>query len=303
MTSRTGKNAAENAGAENKGAEEQVADAANDAVDDNPWLERVTQIGWIAKGVVYTFMGVTAFQIAQQDQPTDQGSDDASPQGSIGRIAEAPFGRVLLAVLTVGLILYAAWRLLSVAIIRGHELRDWADRVGYTFSAIFYLLLAYTAGKAAISGVDPEESNSVESLSKSLLETTAGRWILGIGGVATMAVGAFFVIHKGLQRSFVDDLDGVSATIGANRPKRKALVIAGIAGWVGRGLVTIMVGFFVVRAAVRFDPNDARGFDRALRQVAGTGVGSALVVVSAIGLILYGLFCFFSHRVRSLETS
>ncbi len=303
MTSRTDKNAAENTGAENKGAEEQVADAANDAVDDNPWLERVTQIGWIAKGVVYTFMGVTAFQIAQQDQPTDQGSDDASPQGSIGRIAEAPFGRVLLAVLTVGLILYAAWRLLSVAIIRGHELRDWADRVGYTFSAIFYLLLAYTAGKAAISGVDPEESNSVESLSKSLLETTAGRWILGIGGVATMAVGAFFVIHKGLQRSFVDDLDGVSATIGANRPKRKALVIAGIAGWVGRGLVTIMVGFFVVRAAVRFDPNDARGFDRALRQVAGTGVGSALVVVSAIGLILYGLFCFFSHRVRSLETS
>ncbi len=276
-----------------------VGDTIDEAVEQNPWLERVAQIGWIAKGVLYTLMGLTAIQIARQD-PT---SKDASPEGSIGRVGEVPFGRAVLVVLTVGLILYFAFRLLSVALIRGNELSDWADRVGYTFSGLFYLVLAFSAGKAAISGVDPEGSNSVESISKSLLEVTTGRWLLGIGGLVTIGIGGYFVIHKGIQRSFADDLEGVQADPGANAPKRRALLIAGIVGWIGRGIVTIFVGYFVVRSAVRFDPNDARGFDRALRQVAGTSLGSMLVLLCAVGLIAYGVFCFFSYRFRTLEDS
>lgn len=276
-----------------------VADTVDDAVADNEWLERVTQVGWVAKGVVYTLMGLTALEIARQD-PT---AEDASPEGSIGRVAEAPLGRLLLTVLTVGLILYFAWRILSVAVIRGNGWKEWADRIGYTFSALFYLVLAFSAGKAAISGVDPGGSNSVESISRSLLDTTPGRWLLGIGGVITMAVGAYFAIHKGLQRSFADDLDGVNADIGKNATKRQALLISGIIGWIGRGIVTAMVGFFVLRSAYRFDSNDARGFDRALRKVAGTSTGSTLVLVCAVGLIAYGVFCFFSHRFRSLDES
>lgn len=286
-------------GRSGKGAHQEFADD----VDGSVWLERLTQAGWIAKSVVYTLMGLTAFQIAQQDLAEGQGSGDASPEGSIARIAEAPSGRVLLAVLTVGLVLYAAWRLLSVAVLQGHELRCWANRIGYTFSAIFYLTLAYSAGKVAITGLDPEESNSVESISRSVLEMAAGRWIVGLGGVATMGLGVYFGVHKGLQRSFVDELDGVNKTFRNNGSKRKAVLVTGVAGWVGRGIVTIMVGFFVLRSAVRFDPDDARGFDRALHQVAGTGVGSALVVVTAIGLILYGVFCFSSRRLQTLKQS
>lgn len=74
-------------------------------------------------------------------------------------------------------------------------------------------------------------------------------------------------------------------------------------GWIGRGIVTVLVGFFIVRAAVRFDPDDARGFDRSLRQVVGTGTGSALVLVCAVGLIAYGIFCLMSHRFRTLKGS
>lgn len=276
-----------------------LADSVDGTVAAHPWLERLTQIGWIAKGVVYTLMGLTAAQIARQD-PT---SKDASPEGSIGRVGEAPLGRVLLVVLTVGLLLYCAWRILSVAAIRGSELSDWGDRIGYTFSALFYLVLAFTAGKAALSGVDPEGSNSVERISKSLLEITAGRWLLGAVGVVTILVGIYFVIHKGLQRSFVDDLQGVDANPSHNKTSRGALVIAGLIGWIGRGIVTGLVGFFIVRSAVRFDPNEARGFDRTLRQVAGTSTGSTLVLVCAAGLIAYGVFSFMSHRFRTLKDS
>jgi len=275
-----------------------VAETVDDAVEENPWLERVFRFGWIAKAVVYTLMGVAAIQIARQDSGAD---GEASPEGSIAAIADAPVGRPLLAVLTIGLVLYIIWRILSVAVISGKGVREWGERVGYTFSGIFYLLLAYTAGKAAFTGVDPEESNTVESLSTSVMEMTGGRVMVGAAGLVTIGVGVFFIVHKGIQRSFADDLDGVQSDPRDNEAKRAALVVAGVIGWIGRGVVTVFVGFFLVRAAVRFDPNDARGFDQSLRQVAGTGLGSSVVFACAVGLVAYGVFCFLSYRFRSLK--
>jgi amino acid transporter len=273
------------------------ASDVDDVVDDHPELERLTQLGWIAKGLVYLLMGLTTAQIARQDAP----SDDASPEGSVGRIAEAPLGRVLLVVLTVGLLMYCAWRLLTVVLIRGNSASDWGDRVGYTFSGLFYLVLAYTSGKAAFTGVDPERSNTVERLSKSVMELTAGRWLVGAGGVVVIGLGVFFVVHKGIQRSFADDLKSVSARPSDNEPKRAALVVAGVVGWIGRGVVTALVGYFVLRSAVVFEPDEARGFDRSLREIAGTGLGSALVLVCAVGLISYGVFSLVSYRFRTLK--
>jgi len=275
-----------------------VADTVDDAVDDNPWLEKVFKFGWVAKAVVYTLMGVAAIQIARQDSGAD---GEASPEGSIAAIADAPVGRPLLAVLTIGLALYVIWRILSVAVVRGNGASEWAHRVGYMFSGIFYFLLAYTAGKAAFTGVDPEESNTVESLSKSVMEMTAGRTMVGAAGLVTIGVGVYFVVHKGIQRSFTDDLDGVQRDPRDNEAKRAAVVVAGVIGWIGRGIVTVFVGFFLVRAAVNFDPSDARGFDQSLRQVAGTGFGSAVVLGCAIGLVAYGAFCLVSYRFRSLS--
>ncbi len=275
-----------------------VADTVDDAVDENPWLEKVFQFGWIAKAIVYTLMGVAAIQIARQDSAAE---GEASPEGSVAAIADAPVGRPLLAILTIGLVLYVMWRILSVAVIRGNGASEWADRVGYTVSGIFYILLAYTAGKAAVTGVDPEESNTVENLSKSVMEMTGGRVMVGAAGLVAIGVGVYFAVHKGIQRSFTDDLVGVQPDPRNNEPKRAALVIAGVIGWIGRGIVTIFVGFFVVRAAVNFDSNDARGFDQSLRQVAGTGLGSSVVFACAIGLLAYGAFCFVSYRFRTLD--
>lgn len=274
-----------------------VAGRVDDAVDGHPWLERLTAVGWIAKGIVYTLMGLTAVQIARQSPTTD----DASPEGALGRISDAPFGRVLLGILTIGLLLYSVWRVLSVALIRGRGTSAWADRVGYGFSALFYLALAWTAGRAAVRGHRPGRSSSVERYSRSALEMSGGRVALGLAGLVTMAVGAYFIAKKGIARSFTDDLDGVVTNPSDNEPERGAIVVLGVAGWIGRGVVTILVGFFVTRAAWRFDPNEARGFDQSLRQVAETSTGSMLVLACAVGLIAYGVFCLASYRLRSLE--
>jgi succinate dehydrogenase hydrophobic anchor subunit len=275
-----------------------VADHVDDAVRENPAIEHLTRLGWIAKGVVYILMGGTAVSIARHS--ASSGSDEASPKGSLEQVLEQPGGRVMIGVLAVGLALYCIWRVLSVAVIRSNDLHAWADRIGYSFSAIFYGVLTFVAAKAAVNGVQPEKDNTIETWSTEIMGWTFGRWLIGAAGVVVLAIGAYFIVSKGIQRGFCKDLTGVSGRADDDEIE-KALVIAGVAGWIGRGVVTMLVGFFMTRAAWRFDPDDARGFDGSLRRLAEGGIGSVLVWIAAIGLILYGAFCLASHRRRRLR--
>ncbi|BAN00565.1 DUF1206 domain-containing protein [Ilumatobacter coccineus] len=269
----------------------------DELVDANPVVHRIARLGWIAKAVVYGLMGFTAMGIAFQRPP----SGDASPQGSLRRIAEAPLGRIVLVVMAVGLACYIVWRVLSVSLIRGNKLSDWGDRIGYSFSAIFYVVLAWSAASAAYTGDDPGGTNSVEELSRSVLEAPLGRVLLGVGGVVTIAIGLYFSIEKGLRRSFADELQGVDPTVRGTNGRKRLTVLAGLVGWVGRGIVLVLVGYFVARSAIRFDPDDARGFDRSLREISGTTTGSIVVFGCAACLYAYAAFCALSLRYRRLD--
>lgn len=260
-------------------------------------IEVLTQTGWVAKGIVYLLFGMTAIAIARQSTPTEE----ASPKGSLSLVFEAPAGRVLMGALAVGLALYAVWRLASVALVDGTDHEAWAHRIGYAFSAVFATTLSYASVRAAWSGSQSDDSSTVETLSTTLLEHSVGRWLLAVGGVTTIGVGLYFAVHKGIRRSFADDLTGLTTDGRALRGGELVVWLSGIAGWIGRGVVTALVGFFVVRAAIQFDPAEARGFDRALREITSTTVGSLLAWVAAVGLVCYGVFCLISVRRRDLD--
>jgi hypothetical protein len=279
----------------NDGVVSKVADNVDEAVRERPVIETIAQLGWIAKGLVYLLMGATATSIARQ-RPTD---DQASPKGALGQVLDQPGGRVLLGVLAVGLVLYTVWRILSVAVIRGHAASDWLERIGYGFSAAFYAILAFVSGETALRGGEPGRDNTVERVSRSLMGSSFGRVLVVFGGILVIGIGLYFIVRKGIMRDFADDLRGVDEHGGD--AVARTILVAGVVGWIGRGAVTVLVGFFVLRAAIQFDPNDARGFDGALRQVATSPTGTVLVWCCAVGLALYGAFCLLSHRRRHLE--
>lgn len=282
-------------GSADGGVTDGVADEVKEQVDQRPWVESLTQIGWVAKGVVYVLFGATATQIAR-NEPSD---DEASPNGALNRLMEQPGGRILLGVLAVGLFLYALWRVLSAAVIRGDDLSAWLHRVGYGFSAVFYALLGFTAVGTVRRGTESESSSAVERLSSAAMEMPLGRYLVGLAGIVTVGVGIYFVVRKAAMRSFVDDLHGISD--GSDDVTDRVVVGSGVAGWIGRGVVTALVGALVVQAAVQFDPDEARGFDGALKEVSSSSAGTVLVWVGAVGLILYGAFCLLSHRYRRIE--
>ncbi len=274
-------------------AAQTIPEAVDDAMARRPWVEPVLRAGWVAKGLVYLLMGMTAFSLARQAS----GGDEASPEGALGRLAAQPGGVALLAVAGVGLLLYAAWRLVSVALVRGTEGESWLRRAGYLFSAGFYVMVGRAGVVAAMHGDRPRDSGSVERASRWALDQPLGRWVVLVAGVVVMIVGSWFAIDRGVRRSFLDSLRFDDVLPG----ERTAVVWAGTLGWVGRGVVTVLVGFFVARSAWTAHGEDARGFDRALREVASTTLGSALVAVAGVGLVLYGIFCVAAVRHMEIE--
>jgi type IV secretory pathway VirB2 component (pilin) len=274
------------------GADDQVADTVSEVTREHDWVEPVVRAGWAAKGVVYSLMGLLALSIARQ-QPAEE---DASPEGALSVVLEQPFGRVLLAVLAVGLVLYSCWRVLTVALIRGSDVKDWLERIGYSFSAAFYAVLAVTAGRHALAGRDPERSSTVESLSSSVLGSTFGRVVVGAAGVIVIGVSLYFA-SKAVRRSFLENL----TFEGASEGERHLVTTSGVVGWAGRAVVTFLVGLFVTIAAVQADPSQARGFDQSLRTVASSSWGTSVVLLAAVGLIVYGVYCLLSLRHRELE--
>jgi Domain of Unknown Function (DUF1206) len=274
-------------------ATDKVSEKTDETLDEHPWVERTARFGWIAKGVVYALMGLTAFTIGRH-RPT---SDDASPEGAIGQLRSTSFGTALICALVVGLVLYVAWRLLSAGMIRGNKPKDWLERIGYLFSAIFYAVLAFTAISAVVQGKDAEDKNTVERLSAWTLAHPIGRWVLLVVGVVVIGIGVFFIIDKGIRKSFLKDVD----LAGVSEAECKAIRTAGTVGWISRGAATAAVGFFVAQAAWRYDAHDARGFDNAFRELATHDVGSVAVLVTGLALVVYGVFCALIVRHLDLD--
>ena len=72
--------------------------------------------------------------------------------------------------------------------------------------------------------------------------------------------------------------------------EKKWIVMLGRAGFAARGVVLVLMGAFLTRAAWQYDPDQATGIAGALRALQGTSYGAPLLGVTAIGLACFGLF-------------
>jgi hypothetical protein len=81
----------------------------------------------------------------------------------------------------------------------------------------------------------------------------------------------------------------------ADRRARQVALRSGQVGFVGKGAAIAIVGVLVVVAAIRFRPEEA-GLDAALHTLAAQSFGPYLLAVISLGLLAYGVFCFFDAR-------
>ena len=73
-----------------------------------------------------------------------------------------------------------------------------------------------------------------------------------------------------------------------------------VVGHLARGVVFGLIGIFLTRAAIEYDPKNAIGLDGALHRLADASYGSYLLGVTAAGLVCYGLYCLVDARYRDV---
>ena len=264
---------------------------------EHPGVVKVGRIGWFAKGVVYAIAGYLALSVAADASgwsDTAAGDQEASPTGAIKTVAGSAGGTLLLWLLAFGMLLYAAWRVVSALLPGGTDAGAMAHRIGYVVSAIIYSTFALSAIALARDSPAVQDGNrKVTDISSSIMSNTVGRLVIGVVGVMVVAVG-LYRMSKGFKVDVADELDlgGMSASR-VRWTKR-----LGAVGEVGRGIGIGLVGFFLVRSAVRYDPNQATGLDGALRRLATESWGVIVVAIVGIGFAAYGIFCLatFTHR-------
>ncbi|WP_062645913.1 DUF1206 domain-containing protein [Streptomyces maremycinicus] len=248
--------------------------------------------GFTARGVIYLLVGLLALQIAFGD-----GSQQADRQGALEEISQKPFGAVVLWALGIGLVGMALWRLSEVVFGSvGEDGRSAKKRLLALARCVFYSFVAYSvlafATGSGSGGSGDEQSRDVTARA---LELPAGQWIVGAGGAGIIVAGVW-IGARAVMRSYHKKL-----RLGEMSPRVRRLVdVTGVGGGAARGLVFAAAGGFAVRAAVEYQPDEAKGLDDTLRSFAGTPAGPGLLACVAAGLMLFGLFSFAMARWRKV---
>jgi hypothetical protein len=268
---------------------------------EHPGLVKLGRVGWFAKGIVYVIAGLLALLVAREASGwSDDGGGaegEASPTGAIKTIADSTGGPLLLWAVAIGMLLYAAWRLVSAAMPGGSDAKAWAHRIGYGVSAIIYTTFAISAIRLAADRSSSTDGNSTATdLSSRVMEASGGRFLIGLVGVIVMGVGAYR-IGKGVKLDVNDELD----LSGMNPDRARWTRRLGAVGEIGRGIGIGLVGFFLLRAALTYDAAEATGLDGALRRTASESWGVVLVALVGIGFAAYGVFCVTTFTRRRLE--
>ncbi|MCZ4347974.1 DUF1206 domain-containing protein [Devosia neptuniae] len=244
-------------------------------------FETLARAGYIARGVVYLLLGGLALSSAIWGGEDAEGSSDA-----LSSLLGLPFGRVLLALVAVGLLGYVLWKLaqsLLNADDRDHDLNDWATRAGQLISAVANLFLMFTAARMALAmGGGEGGGNGEETASAWLLQQPFGPYLLG-------AVGAGVIGFAGAQFWY-----------GATGGYRKHLSLpSGHGSWLdricafglmARGAVFAIIGGFVLYAAFTVSAEQAGGTADALDYVRRLPFGAWLYGLGALGLAAFGAY-------------
>jgi Domain of Unknown Function (DUF1206) len=251
-------------------------------VDSSSLLDAGVRLGLVVYGIVHLVIAITAVQVAFGDR-----SEQASQQGAMAQLAQSPFGDVGLVVVAAGLVAMVVWQLVEAAV--GHQGSDGGKRlfkrVASLAKAVVYGVLAYSAVET-VAGSGSSGSGT-DSMTARVMSAPAGQLLVGAVGVGVVVVGGYLAF-KGVTEKFTKDLD-VQAKVGR---RREPIILLGKVGYVGKGAALAAVGALFVVAAAQHEAKESGGLDVALQELLRQPLGVPLVLVVALALASFGLYCF-----------
>lgn len=237
----------------------------------------IVGVGLVTYGIVHLLIAWIAVRIAW----TGRGND--SQDAALAALAQTHLGEGLLWVTAFGLGALTLWQVFETIWRRVPDEARFSKvfgRLGSTFSAIAYLTVGISAARVALAGRAAREGRLKEDDYTSFEEALIRVAVVLVGVI--LIVIAVRAIYRGIKRSFTDDLK-----VGVN----SKIVLLGQAGFVGKGITFGIVGALMIVTGVdgRTGPP---GLQTVFRLLNLSPAGGALLLLKALGLVLFGIYCF-----------
>jgi hypothetical protein len=160
---------------------------------------------------------------------------------------------------------------------------------GLSYGAMCVLAIEILMGAGGGNAASPKKATA------GVFGWPAGTWIVGLVGVVLVGV-ALYQGYRGVTKKFLDD-----SKTGEMTPRtREWISRLGTIGHLARMVVFGLVGIFLIKAAVDYNPSAAVGLDGALAKIVHRSYGPYLLGIVAAGLVAFALYSLSDARYRKI---
>jgi uncharacterized membrane protein len=257
---------------------------------ESPAARALARGGLAARGVLYILIGWVAILVAFGQTSGSQ----ANQQGALQLLARQSYGLISLWLMGIGFAGYALWRLSEAAFGVTGEGNSAGARLKSLVRGVVYAFFAYLTFKI-IAGTAGNESKKQQDMTATVMHHTGGQLLVGLVGAVIVVIGVALVV-EGLRRKFLKNLQ----TSQMSPQTRRVVEWLGVVGTAARGVVFALAGILVIEAAVTYNPAKAGGIDKALLTLRNQPFGQVLLILAALGLIIFGLYGLCEARWRKV---
>jgi hypothetical protein len=255
----------------------------------NRLLEFLERLGYVVRGALYAAMGVLALRIVL----SVAGGQTTDLTGSLVFLVGNPFGKLLLVVAAIGLAAYSLWgftRAIYDPLHRGSDSAGYLARLGFVTSALSYAAIVLFALQL-LAGSGATTADGTQKTVASVLTHPAGGWLTILIGLVVIgvALGQFLESYRATFKNDFKDAEMSAKT-------KDMVVKLGRFGMFSRGVIFLVIGWFVVQAGIHNDPAQAQGFGGAFAFLLAQPFGRVVLGIVALGFVALGLHSFACAR-------
>ncbi len=251
------------------------------------YIKYLPILGCISTGLIYTAIGIIAMLSLLRLK-----EGGASKNSLLAYVQDWPGGAVIIWAILVGMLCYIVWRIYESFRDPYHYGKGWkglARRTGIGLSSLADALIAYSALVVLLGSANYSEHGSPEQkreMTANMLDYGWGKWlVVGLG--VLIAVTAAVQLFYGITRGYRERLDIVKFS----GKKKATIFFLGFTGYVARGVILGIIGFFFIKSGILRDSEYVVNTDKAFNFI-GDHIGKIPFAIVAFGIICYGLFMF-----------